>query len=156
MSVAARLQELGLTLPEPPAPVGAYVPVVEAAGLWFVSGQLPMEKGALVAAGKVGADLDIADAQDAARLAVLNGLGVLRQALGDLQRVTQVVRLEVFVNSAPGFTDQAMVANGASNLLQDVFGPRGRHARLAVGVAELPLNAAVELALVVAATRPPA
>lgn len=149
MSIADRLNELGIELPPAAEPVGAYVAAVRSGELVFISGQLPMQAGKMLATGKVGSDVDLETAQSAACVAVLNGLAAIQQLLGDLDSIAQVVRLEVFVNSAAGFTDQAKVANGASEVLQDIFGPSGRHARQAVGVAELPLDAPVELSLIV-------
>ncbi len=143
-----RLAELGLELPEPPRPVAAYVPWTRAGELLFTAGQIPLRGGGVVHRGKVGRDLTLDEGREAARLCCLNALAVVRAALGDLGQVAGVVRLEGYVNSAPGFTDQPRVLDGASELLLAVFGEAGRHARLAVGVAELPLDAAVELALV--------
>lgn len=144
-----RLSKLGWTLPQAPAPVGAYVPWVRAGDLVFVSGQLPMCEGKLVALGKVGAAVTVEQAAQAAAVAALNGLAQVAVAGGGLENVAQVVRIGVFVNSAPGFTEQAKVANGASELLVAAFGEAGRHARAAVGASELPLDAAVEVELVV-------
>lgn len=141
-----RLTQLGLTLPEPPKPVAAYVPCVRTGNLVFVSGQGPM--GSRVSSGRVGAEVSVADAQEAARDTCLNGLAVLRAEIGDLANVTRVVKLTVYVASAPGFNDQPQVANGASELLQELFGDSGRHARAAVGVAELPFNIPVEIEFV--------
>jgi enamine deaminase RidA (YjgF/YER057c/UK114 family) len=148
MNIAAKLSEMGIALPAVAAAVGAYVPTVLSGKLLFVSGQLPWREGKLAVCGKIGRDADVAQAQEGARLAVINALAAIKAQVGDLDQVCRVLRLEVFVNSAAGFTEQAAVANGASNLLQEIFGVAGRHARLAVGVAELPLNAAVELALI--------
>lgn len=150
-----RLKELGYELPPAPEPVAAYVPAVRSGDLVFVSGQLPVEDGELVATGKVGGeggkegDLTVAEAQAAARRACLNALAVVRAEVGSLSKVRRVVRLVAHVNSAPGFTDQHLVANGASELLADVFGEAGRHSRLALGAPELPLDAPVELDLIV-------
>lgn len=141
-----RLTQLGLKLPEPPKPVAAYVPCVRTGNLVFVSGQGPM--GSRVSRGRVGAEVSVADAQEAARDTCLNGLAVLRAEIGDLANVTRVVKLTVYVASAPGFNDQPQVANGASELLQELFGDSGRHARAAVGVAELPFNIPVEIEFV--------
>ena len=140
---------MGISLPEVPPAAGAYVSAVRAGSLLFVSGQLPWQDGKIAYTGKVGADDDPAEAQAAARLAAISGLAVIRSELGALAGVKRIVRVEVFVNSGAGFTGQAQVANGASLLLHEVFGPVGQHARLAVGVAELPLNAAVEVSLIV-------
>ena len=137
-----RLEELGLKLPTAAAPVAAYVPTVRTGNLVFVSGQGPWGFEPL---GKVGADVTIEQAQRAARITALYGLSALKAEIGDLADVTRVVKLMVFVNSAPGFTDQPKVGNGASELLQQVFGEAGRHARSAVGMAELPMNIPVEV-----------
>lgn len=149
MSAEETLQSLGLRLPPAPKPVGSYVPCVRTGNLVFVSGQLPMRDGKLIAAGKVPADVSVADAGEAARAAVLNALAIVAEAIGGLGRVRRIVRLGVFVASAAGFSEQPKVANAASDLLASVFGDAGRHARAAVGVNELPLNAAVELELLV-------
>jgi enamine deaminase RidA (YjgF/YER057c/UK114 family) len=142
-----RLRELGYALPTAPAPVGSYVPFVRIDRLVMTSGQLPMRDGKLIAAGKVGAGLSIEQGAEAARVTVLNALAQLAVAAGSLANIERIVRLGVFVNSADGFTDQAKVANGASDLLVAVFGDAGRHVRAAVGVNELPLNAPVEIEL---------
>jgi len=147
-AVAARLAELGLTLPSVPAPVAAYVPAVVTGNLVFTSGQLPFVDGVLPATGKVGAEVSAEDAKGLARLCALNALAAADAAIGSLDRVTRVVKAVVFVASAPGFSGQPGVANGGSELLGEVFGEAGRHARSAVGVAELPLDAPVELELV--------
>ena len=149
MTVEEKLTELGLALPAAAAPVGAYVPAVKTGNTVFTSGQLPSADGALVATGKVASDTSIEDAALGARQAVLNALAAIKAIVGSLDSVRQVVRLNCFVNSAPGFTDQAKVANGASELLTAIFGEAGAHTRCALGAAELPLNAAVELDLIV-------
>ena len=146
--VTRRLEELGLSLPEAAAPVAAYVPAVEAGGLLHLSGQLPFRDGKVVT-GRLGEDTDLEAGQEAAKLCGLMVLAQVRAALGGFARVRRVVKLGVFVNSAPGFTDQPKVANGASELMQQVFGDSGRHARAAVGVAALPLGAAVEVDAVI-------
>ncbi len=143
-AIEAKLAELGLTLPEPAAPVAAYVPVVISGGLAYVSGQLPFIDGALVK-GRLGEDRDIGEGYDAARACGLMLLAQLKAALGSLDRVERVVKLGAFVASTPDFTDQPKVANGASELMAAVFGDAGRHARSAVGVPVLPLGAAVEV-----------
>ena len=143
MSIDSRLQELGITLPHAAAPVAAYVPTVLANGLLHVSGQLPFREGQVVT-GRLGEDVDLAQGQAAARLCGLMLLAQVKAAVG-LGRVERVVKLGVFVNSAGGFTQQPEVANGASELMQDVFGDAGRHARAAVGVPALPRGAAVEV-----------
>jgi enamine deaminase RidA (YjgF/YER057c/UK114 family) len=149
MSIEARLAELGLTLPEPAAPVASYVPAVEAGGLLHISGQLPFNDGALMT-GRLGEDRDLAFGEEAALRCGLMLVAQMKKALGDLDRVERVVKLGVFVNSAASFTDQPRVANGASNLMEALFGEKGRHARSAVGVPVLPLNAAVEIDAIVA------
>jgi enamine deaminase RidA (YjgF/YER057c/UK114 family) len=143
MTIEARLAELGIVLPQAAAPVAAYVPVVEAAGLAHVSGQLPFVDGKLVT-GRLGEDVSPGDGYAAARACGLMLLAQLKAA-GLLERVTRVVKLGAFVNSTGDFTDQPKVANGASELMAEVFGDAGRHARSAVGVPVLPLGAAVEV-----------
>ncbi|HEU0043220.1 RidA family protein [Sphingomonas sp.] len=143
MSIADRLTELGITLPQAAAPVAAYVPTVLANGLLHVSGQLPFREGQVVT-GRLGEDVDVEQGQAAARLCGLMLLAQVEAAVG-LDRVERVVKLGVFVNSAGSFTQQPEVANGASELMQDVFGDAGRHARAAVGVPTLPRGAAVEV-----------
>ncbi|MEG8019014.1 RidA family protein [Sphingomonas faeni] len=143
-----KLEELGLTLPQAAAPVAAYVPTVLANGMLHISGQLPFKDGALVK-GRVGDDVSIEDAQDAAQLCGLMLVAQMKAALGTLGRVERIVKLGVFVNSTGDFTDQAKVANGASELMVALFGDSGKHARSAVGVAVLPLGAAVEIDAIV-------
>jgi enamine deaminase RidA (YjgF/YER057c/UK114 family) len=140
-----RLAELGIELPPPPQPLASYVPVAITGGLAFVSGQVPLVEGKPLWSGKLGDGLDVATGAEAARRCALQALSALRSELGSLDRVKRIVRLGVFVASAPGFTDQPKVANGASDLLAEVFGDSGRHARAAVGVSELPLGAPVEV-----------
>jgi enamine deaminase RidA (YjgF/YER057c/UK114 family) len=136
---------MGLRLPSVASPVGSYVPALRVGDQVFTSGQLPLQDGQLVHLGKVPHDVTLEDAQDAARIAVLNGLAAIAEAVGGLDAIERIVRLCVYVNSAAGFCEQPKVANGASDLLGQIFGDQGRHARAAVGVAELPLNACVEL-----------
>lgn len=150
-----QLAELGLTLPPVPAPVAAYVPAVRVADLVFTSGQLPFVDGQLRATGLVGAEVDQEEAYACARVAVLNGLAAAAEAAGGLDRIARIVKVVVFVASAPGFAGQPQVANGASELLEKVFGGAGEHARSAVGVSALPLGAPVEVELVVAAGAQP-
>ena len=147
MNCLEKLQALGLKLPSVAAPVGSYLPALRAGNRVLTSGQLPMQDGKLLHPGKVPADVSVEDAAAAARVAVLNGLAAIAGAAGGLDAVERIVRLCVYVNSAPGFTAQPKVANGASDLLVEIFGERGKHVRSAVGVAELPLNACVELEL---------
>lgn len=148
-SIEMKLAELGLVLPEPAAPVAAYVPVVVAGGLAHVSGQLPFIDGVLVT-GRLGEDVNTGEGYDAAQACGLMILAQLKAALGSLDRVERVVKLGAFVNSAASFTDQPKVANGASELMAAVFGEAGKHARSAVGVPVLPLGAAVEVDAIVA------
>lgn len=149
MSAEAKLAELGLTLPQPAAPVAAYVPVVVANGLAHVSGQVSMKDGQLIK-GRLGADVSLEDGIAAAQACGLMIVAQLKQALGSLDRIERIVKLGVFVNSTADFTDQPKVANGASELMQTLFGDNGRHARSAVGVPALPLGVAVEIDAIVA------
>ena len=144
-----RLADLGLSLPTTPAPLAAYVPAVRFEDLVYTAGQLPLVNGTLRAVGKVGAEVSIEDAAECARIAALNGLAAVADLTGDLDVIRRIVKVVVYVASAPGFTDQPLVANGASGLLQEILGEAGRHARSAVGVAALPLDAPVEVELMV-------
>ena len=148
MSFEAKLAELKITLPQAPKPVATYIPAVRVGDLLFLSGTGPFKDGAIVYAGKLGKDLTVEQGYEAARLTLLNALALVRQELGTLDRVTRVVRLTGHVASADGFTQQPTVLNGASDLLVQIFGEAGRHARLALGAAELPLNMAIELELI--------
>ena len=145
-----RLAELGLTLPEPPTAFAAYVPAVVHAGLIWVSGQVPIRDGGLPRLGLVGRDISVEDAAEEARFCALNALAHLKAAAGSLEQIERIVKLTVFVASSAGFHAQPLVANGASELFQAVFGEQGRHARSAVGVAELPLGAPVEVEVIAA------
>ena len=149
MSIAARLSELGIALPAAAAPVAAYVPVVVAGNVAHVSGQLPFVDGQLVT-GRLGEDVSLEQGQAAARACGLMILAQLEAALGSLDRVERIVKLGAFVSSTSDFTDQPKVANGASELMAEVFGEAGKHARSAVGVPVLPLGAAVEVDAIVA------
>lgn len=149
-SAEARLRELNLVLPVPARPAANYVTAVQAAGLVFLSGQGPISDGQVRFSGKVGLDLSEEDAYQAARLTAINLLTNLRQELGSLDRVTRVVKLMAWVNSAPGFQRQHVVVDGASDLIMAVFGERGRHARSAVSSNELPFGIAVEIEMIVA------
>jgi enamine deaminase RidA (YjgF/YER057c/UK114 family) len=145
-----RLAALGLELPAVPAPVAAYVPAVRMGDLVMTSGQLPFDSGGLTATGKVGAGVDVPAAQAAARQAALNAVAAAADVAGGIDRIAAIVKVVGFVASAPGFTGQPQVVNGASELLGEIFGEAGAHARSAVGVAELPLGAPVEIELIVA------
>ncbi len=147
MTPEQRLLKLGYTLPVPAAPVGSYVPLSRFGDLVMTSGQLPMRDGQLAFTGKVGRELTVEQGAEAARIAVLNAIAQVGSAAKGIDHIMRILRIAVFVNSAPGFTDQPKVANGASDLLVAIFGDPGRHARTAVGVSELPLNAAVEIEL---------
>ena len=151
MSPEEKLQTMGIELPPPPQPAGSYTRAVRSEGLVFVSGQLPLKGGELAFSGQVGADLDAEAGAAAARLCALNALSVLNAELGGLASVGRIVRLGGYIASAPGFYGQATVLNGASDFMAEVLGERGVHARLAIGVASLPLNAAVELEVIAAA-----
>lgn len=147
--IPAKLAERGLSLPVAAAPVAAYVPAVEAGGLLHLSGQLPFDDGNLMT-GRAGEDRDLAYAMSAAQKCALMILAQAEKALGSLDRIERVVKLGVFVNSAGSFTDQPKVANGASELMVELFGDAGRHARSAVGVPVLPLGAVVEIDAILA------
>jgi enamine deaminase RidA (YjgF/YER057c/UK114 family) len=149
MTIDDRIAELGITLPEPAAPVAAYVPAVEHGGLLHISGQISFSEEGNLITGRLGDDMNIERGTEAAKRCGIMLLAQMKAALGSLDRVERVVKLGVFVNSAPSFTDQPKVANGASELMQDVFGEAGRHARSAVG-AMLPLGVAVEVDAIVA------
>jgi enamine deaminase RidA (YjgF/YER057c/UK114 family) len=149
VTATTRLAELGLTLPTVAAPVAAYVPAVRSGNLVWTSGQLPFVDGALPVTGKVGAEVEGGRAQELARTCALNALAAIAAEIGDLDRVRRVVKVVGFVASAPGFFGQPGVINGASELLGQVFGDAGRHARSAVGVAVLPLDSPVEVEVVV-------
>lgn len=148
MPFELRLKELQLELPPPPKPLATYVPAVRAGDLLFLSGVLPMRDGQLAFSGKLGRDLTVEQGVEAARLALLNALAIAKQELGTLDRITRVVKVVGHVASAEGFVQQPQVLNGASDLLVAIFGEAGRHARVAVGAAELPRGAAVEIEVI--------
>lgn len=151
MSLVQRLSELGLALPGTAAPGARYAAAVVHGGVAYVSGQLPREGDRVVVAGKLGRDVAVAAAQGGARIALLRALAALRDELGDLARVRQILKLTVYVNSTEDFVDHSAVADGASALIYELFGPElGRHARTSVGVAQLPRNGCVEIDLVAA------
>jgi enamine deaminase RidA (YjgF/YER057c/UK114 family) len=149
MSFEKRLTELGLTLPAPPKPVATYIPAVQAGELLFLSGVIPFRDGRLAFEGKLGRELTVEQGYEAARMALLNALAIVRQELGTLDRVRKIVRMTGHVASSEGFIQHPAVINGASDLLVGIFGEAGKHARVALGAAELPLNAPVELELIV-------
>ena len=144
-AVEKRLRELGIALTQPAAPVANYVPFVRSGDLLMVSGQICLESGKLVAAGQLGGSVSLEDGQKAARACAVNLLAQVKAAIGDLDNVSRVVRLGGFVNSAPGFLEGPKVMNGASDLMVEAFGDKGRHARTTVGVSALPQNAAIEV-----------
>jgi enamine deaminase RidA (YjgF/YER057c/UK114 family) len=150
MLVEEQLKKLGLSLPPPAEPTFQYVPVTVHNGVAYVSGQLPKEDGEVRITGKVGDALDVETARRAARICILQGLSCLKSAIGSLDNVDRILKVTGFVASAPGFNQQPQVIDAASNLLYDLFGERGRHARSAVGVTELPRNAPVEIEMVIA------
>lgn len=143
-----KINALGITLPNPPTPAGSYVPVVRTGKLLFVSGQIPMEDGKVIYTGKVSDD-NLETAQKSAKMCAINILAQLKRELGDLDKVTKIVRLSGFVNSVPEFSQQPKVINPASDLFFEIFGKKGKHSRIAVGVASLPLNSMTEIDAVV-------
>ncbi len=145
MSAEARLKDLGIELPPPPAPAGLYSPAVQTGPLLFVSGQVPLQDGRPLRRGKCGENVTLDEAADLARVCTINALTIVRGHLGSLDQVVRVVQVRGYVASAEGFIEHPKVVNGASQLLLDVFGEAGRHARVAIGVAELPFGVPVEV-----------
>jgi len=145
MSAEEKLKELGIVLPEVPTPLGNYVPFVRTGNLIFISGMLPLRDGKLIKQGKLGAEVTLEEGALMARAAAINGLAVLRAAAGSLDNVTRCVKVAGYIASSPGFTDQPKVINGASDLMAEVFGDKGLHARAAVGANELPMDTPVEI-----------
>lgn len=150
LSYEERAKSMGITIPKVATPVGAYLLAVQSGTLIFTAGQGPVKDGVPAYKGKIGRDLTVEDGYEAAKLAALNCLAAAKSVLGTLDRVERVVKVNGYVNSAPGFTDQPKVMNGASDVLAQIFGENGRHARTSVGVNELPMNIAVEVELVLA------
>ena len=148
MTPEHKLKELGISLPDLPRPLGSYLPFVRTGNLVYLSGMLPLKEGKLIAAGRVGESVALDEAVLAARIAAINGLAVLKTAIGNLDQVRRCIKISGFVASARDFTDQPKVVNGASDLLLEVFGEMGRHARSAVGVHILPMNSPVEIELI--------
>lgn len=144
-----KIRELGFSLPDAPKPLAAYVPALLTGNLVFTAGQLPVSNGQLKYTGKVGREVSEEEGKKAAEICVLNCLGAVKSVIGELNRIEQVIKLTVFVNSAEGFINQPAVANGASELMEKIFGKSGSHARSAVGVSELPKNAPVEIEMIV-------
>jgi enamine deaminase RidA (YjgF/YER057c/UK114 family) len=149
MQIENRLAEIGVTLPNVPKPVASYLPVVRSGNLLFLSGQLCTVTGELKYQGKVGKEVSLEDACQAAKIAAINSLAVIKQQVGSLDKVKRIVKVVGYVASDPSFSDQPKVINGASDFLVDVFGDKGSHARSAVGVAALPLNVPVEVEMIV-------
>ena len=145
MAPEDKLKELGIELPEAPSPLGSYVPVIRTGNLVFLSGILPLVEGKLLRQGRVGEDITIDDAREDAKRAVMNALAVLRSHIGSLNTVKRCIKITGYIASSPDFTEQPKVLNAASDLLHEIFGEAGRHARAAVGVTVLPLNASVEI-----------
>lgn len=148
-TIEKRLEELGVVLPAAPAAAANYVPAVVSGSMLYVSGQLPIGPEGLTAKGMLGADVSVEDAREAAKLCAINVLAQAKAALGSLDRIARIVKLTGFVASAPGFLDQPKVVNGASDFLVEALGDKGRHARSAIGVAGLPLGAAVEIEAII-------
>ena len=148
-NIENKIKELGLQLPEPPKPLAAYIPAKQVGNLVFTAGQLPMVNGEIILKGLLGQDVEIDPAYNAAKICTLNALSAIKGVIGDLDKIKQVVRVVCYVASVPTFTQQPAVVNGASELLLEIFGENGKHARSAVGMAVLPLNAAVEIELTV-------
>ncbi len=144
-----KIIDAGFTFPDVPKPLAAYVPAKKTGNLVFTAGQLPMVNGELISKGLLGHDVDIDEANKAARICTLNALAAIKGVIGDLDRIKQIVRVVGYVASVPTFTQQPAVVNGASELLLEIFGENGKHARSAVGMAVLPLNASVEIELTV-------
>lgn len=146
--IEEKLESLGIKLPNPPIPAGSYVPVVKTGKLLFISGQIPMEDGKVIFTGKVS-DENIEDAQKSARMCAINIMSQIKRSTGSLDKVSKIIRLSGFVNSLPDFSQQPKVINSASDLFFEVFGEKGKHSRIAVGVASLPLNSMTEIDAIV-------
>ncbi len=149
MEVEKRIIELGYKLPKICPPKAMYIPVKEINNLLFVSGQIPMIDNKIIYKGKVGDKISLEQAKEASKICVLNGLASLKDYLGDLDKIKNIIKLQVFVNSKVGFVDQHLVANGASGLLYEVFGEKGRHTRTAIGTNQLPLDISVEVEMII-------
>jgi enamine deaminase RidA (YjgF/YER057c/UK114 family) len=148
-NIESRIKVIGLSLPEVPKPVAAYIPAKQSGNLVFTAGQLPIVNGEMFSKGLLGQDVEVDEANKAARICTLNALAAIKGVIGDLDRIKQIVRVVGYVASVPTFTRQPAVVNGASELLLEIFGENGKHARSAVGMAVLPLNASVEIELTV-------
>ena len=143
-----KLASLNITLPDPPKPAGSYVPVMIAGRLVFVSGQIPLKEGKVQYFGKVSKDISVEEAQKAAKLCIINALAHLKNELGNLDKISKIIRVSGYVNSTPEFVEHPRVINAASDLLYEIFGSRSQHSRIAIGVASLPLNSCVEIDVV--------
>ena len=146
--IEEKLKSLGIVLPEPPVPAGSYIPIVRTGNLLFVSGQIPIENGKVVYTGKVTED-NMEVAQKSARMCAINILAQIKREIGDLEKISRIVRLSGFVNSTPEFSQQPKIINSASDLIFEIFGEKGKHSRIAVGVASLPLNSMTEIDAIV-------
>jgi len=144
-----KLKEVGITLPNPPNPAGSYIPVVTTGNLAFVSGQIPIQDGKVKFTGKIPGEQTIESAQEAAKLCIINGLAQLNAFFGTLENITKIIRISGFVNSSPDFTDQPKIINAASDLLFKIFGDNGKHSRIAISAGSLPLNATIEIDMIV-------
>jgi len=149
VKIEKKLEQMGYSLPPTPAPAGAYIPFRRTGNLVYISGQGSMVEGELMYAGKVGSDVTEEEGYEASRISVINLLSILKSAIGDLDKVVQIVNLHGFVNSAPGFVRQPMVINGASEFLVELFGEKGRHSRCALSCNELPFDTPVEIEMIV-------
>jgi enamine deaminase RidA (YjgF/YER057c/UK114 family) len=146
--IEQKIESLGIKLPTPPTPAGSYVPAVRTGNLLYISGQIPMEDGKVVFTGKVS-DENLETAQKSARMCAINLLAQIKRELGDLEKVSKIVRISGFVNSVPGFSQHPKVINSASDLFFEIFGEKGKHSRIAVGVASLPLDSMTEIDAIV-------
>lgn len=147
--IEERITQLGVLIPAAPKPLASYIPAKRVGDLVFTAGQLPMKDGALAYTGKLGKDLTVDEGKKAAEICALNCLSVIKSEIGSLDKIESIVKLTVFVSSVEGFTNQPQVANGASDFIKEIFGEQGKHVRSAVGVAELPLNAPVEIEMII-------
>ncbi len=150
--IEAKLKEMGITIPEAPKPLASYIPATLIGTQVFTAGQIPLELGKLKYEGKVGSEISLEDAQEAAKLCAINCLSVIKSVTGSLSKIKRIIKVAVYVASADGFTDQPKVANGASDFLVEIFGEDGKHVRSAVGVSELPINAPVEIEMIAEVT----
>lgn len=149
MSPEEKLKELGITLPEAPKPLGFYLPAVRAGEFLFLSGMLPVKEGRLLYKGKVGKEISLEEAREAAKATLINALSVIKGEIGDLDKIKRIVRLSGYVASAPEFDQQPSVLNAASEILSEIFGDKGLHSRIAIGVSELPMGSPIEIELIV-------